>query len=159
MWPTPPLIEAEHVDQPNDYTTKARVEYRRKAFAAWMPQLSGHTLLGGDYATIHRRSFLFRSIGILAPLRPASHKDFDFGVTGKFQGKSLDRGSSTRLSVTHRRFVGQDSPLPEKLLQLRLRFEAPVFGDEFFPFQMRRARNTASSKFAVAPSINQSELV
>ena len=26
VWPTPPLIEAKHVGQPEDYTTRGRVE-------------------------------------------------------------------------------------------------------------------------------------
>ena len=103
--------------------------------------------------------FLHRSIGISAPLRPASHENFDFGITSKFQSKSLDRGSSTGLSVTHRRLVGHYSSFAEKLLQLRFRFESTVFGDKFFPFEMRRAGNATTSKFTVTASIDDLELV
>jgi len=50
VWPTPPLTEAKDVGQRGDYITRARVEGRRKAFAAWMPQLSGHTLLAVNFS-------------------------------------------------------------------------------------------------------------
>ena len=54
-----------------------------------------------------RDSFVFfhRCIGIGTPLFPAKHEDFDFGITGQFQGESLDRGSTTGLSVTDCRFI------------------------------------------------------
>ena len=52
VWPTPPLNEAKDVGQGDDYTTRAHVEHRRKAFAAWMPQLSGHAVLGDRWSTI-----------------------------------------------------------------------------------------------------------
>jgi hypothetical protein len=99
--------------------------------------------------------FLHRSIGITAPLRPTSHKHFDFRITGQLQGKSLDRGSSTGLSVTHRSLGWHYSPLAEKLLQLRFRFEATIFGDEFFPFQMSRAGNAPMTEFTDAAGIDE----
>ncbi|GAA5509359.1 hypothetical protein Rcae01_04858 [Novipirellula caenicola] len=55
VWPTPPLIEAKGADQRDDYTTKACSERRRKAFAAWMPQLCGHTLLADTDSSLRVR--------------------------------------------------------------------------------------------------------
>ena len=155
----PPLLEAKDACQFKHSTRRSRAGESSKASVAWMPHPRGHARLGGNFYNYPRGSFLLRSIGIFVPLRPTSHEDFDLGVTGKLQGKSLDRGSSTCPSVTDRRLVGQDSLLPEKLLQLRLRFEAAVFGDKLVPFQMRRARNTSSRKLFVAPSINDRQLV
>ncbi len=59
------------------------------------------------------RLFLLRRIGIAAPLRPACHEHFDFGITCQLQSKSLDRGSSPGLSVTHRGLRWHYSPFAE----------------------------------------------
>jgi len=42
------LLKKLRTSSKNDYTTRAHVGRRRKAFAAWMPQLSGRTLLAGQ---------------------------------------------------------------------------------------------------------------
>ena len=99
--------------------------------------------------------FLYRRIGIPAPLRPTSHIHFDFRITGQLQGKSLDRGSSTRLSVTHRSLGWHYSSFAEKLLQLRFRFKATVLGDQFFPIQMSRAGNASTTEFTDTAGIDE----
>jgi hypothetical protein len=43
------MNEAKNVEQPTTVITRRRVEVKTKAYPAWMPDLSGHALLAGDY--------------------------------------------------------------------------------------------------------------
>ena len=100
--------------------------------------LEGHCLQ--DRITLLARQvsdslFFHRSVGIRAPLLPASHEDLDLRIAGHFQGKRLDRGASAGLSVTHSGPIWLYSTRPEKFPQLSGRLEASVVGQQFLPFQ------------------------
>jgi hypothetical protein len=81
--------------------TRGRVRTRRRPMVRGQKKARRFCVLAKQVSVV----VFHRCIGIGTPLLPATNENFDFGITCQFQSKSLDRGSTTGLSVTNCCFI------------------------------------------------------